>query len=102
VTRTVLAGSGAQADRGWLGPALAGRQITIWASETTLHVLLEGTRIILRFRGSKGRRSRWPAARHARGQQRSLRRMRTGVRAHGPQMLVTGIAAAAWPSRGSV
>jgi hypothetical protein len=35
------------------------------------------------------------------GQHRSLRRMRTGVRAHDPQMLVAGIAVAAWPSRGS-
>jgi transposase InsO family protein len=29
----------------WLGPALAGRTITIWADERTLHVLLDGTRI---------------------------------------------------------
>jgi hypothetical protein len=29
----------------WLGPALSGRQITIWADETSLHVLLDGTRI---------------------------------------------------------
>jgi transposase InsO family protein len=29
----------------WLGPALAGRQVTIWADETTLHVLLDGTRL---------------------------------------------------------
>jgi hypothetical protein len=29
----------------WLGPALAGRTVTIWADETTLHVLLDGTRI---------------------------------------------------------
>jgi hypothetical protein len=27
----------------WLGPALAGRQVTIWADETVLHVLLGGT-----------------------------------------------------------
>ena len=29
----------------WLGPALAGRPVTIWADETTLHVLLDGTRL---------------------------------------------------------
>jgi hypothetical protein len=29
----------------WLGPGLAGRQVTLWADETSLHVLLEGTRI---------------------------------------------------------
>jgi transposase InsO family protein len=29
----------------WLGPALAGRTATIWADETTLHVLLDGTRL---------------------------------------------------------
>jgi transposase InsO family protein len=29
----------------WLGPALAGRQVTIWVDETSLHVLLDGTRI---------------------------------------------------------
>jgi hypothetical protein len=29
----------------WLGPALAGRKITIWVDETSLHVLLEGTRL---------------------------------------------------------
>jgi transposase InsO family protein len=29
----------------WLGPALAGRKITIWADETSLHVLLDGTRL---------------------------------------------------------
>jgi transposase InsO family protein len=29
----------------WLGPALAGRKITLWASERILHVLLDGTRI---------------------------------------------------------
>lgn len=29
----------------WLGPALAGRKITIWASETSLHVLADGVRI---------------------------------------------------------
>lgn len=29
----------------WLGPALAGRQITIWASQTSLHVLADGVRI---------------------------------------------------------
>ena len=29
----------------WLGPALAGRQVTIWADETTLHVLLDGARL---------------------------------------------------------
>jgi hypothetical protein len=28
-----------------LGPALSGRQVTIWADDTTLHVMLEGTRI---------------------------------------------------------
>lgn len=28
----------------WLGPALAGRRITIWVDETSLHVLLDGTR----------------------------------------------------------
>jgi hypothetical protein len=27
----------------WLGPALAGRTITIWVDETSLHVLLDGT-----------------------------------------------------------
>jgi len=30
---------------GQLGPALAGRTVTIWADETTLHVLLDGTRL---------------------------------------------------------
>jgi hypothetical protein len=29
----------------WLSPALAGRQVTLWVDETSLHVLLEGTRI---------------------------------------------------------
>jgi hypothetical protein len=29
----------------WLGPALAGRQVTIWANEITVHVLLDGTRL---------------------------------------------------------
>ena len=29
----------------WLGPALSGRQITIWADATSLHVLLDGARI---------------------------------------------------------
>src|ERR1700733_8450632 len=29
----------------WLGPALAGRQVTIWADATVLHVLLGGTRL---------------------------------------------------------
>jgi hypothetical protein len=29
----------------WLGPALAGRTVTIWVNETSLHVLLEGTRL---------------------------------------------------------
>ena len=29
----------------WLGPALAGRTITIWADETVLHVMLDGTRL---------------------------------------------------------
>ncbi len=29
----------------WLGPALAGREVTIWVDETTLHVLLDGTRL---------------------------------------------------------
>jgi hypothetical protein len=29
----------------WLGPALAGRKVTIWADETTLHVLAGGARI---------------------------------------------------------
>jgi hypothetical protein len=29
----------------WLGPALAGKTITIWVDETTLHVLLAGTRL---------------------------------------------------------
>jgi transposase InsO family protein len=29
----------------WLGPALAGRTITLWIDETILHVLLEGTRL---------------------------------------------------------
>ena len=29
----------------WLGPALAGRTITIWADEAVLHVLLDGTRL---------------------------------------------------------
>jgi hypothetical protein len=29
----------------WLGPALAGRKITIWVDETRLHVLLDGTRL---------------------------------------------------------
>jgi hypothetical protein len=29
----------------WLGPAMAGRKVTIWADETTLHVLADGTRI---------------------------------------------------------
>ena len=29
----------------WLGPAMAGRTITIWVDETRLHVLLDGTRL---------------------------------------------------------
>src|SRR5262249_31320718 len=29
----------------WLGPALAGRQITLWADTISLHVLVDGTRI---------------------------------------------------------
>jgi transposase InsO family protein len=29
----------------WLGPALAGRQVTVWADETSLHVLADGTRL---------------------------------------------------------
>lgn len=29
----------------WLGPALAGRTITIWVDETSRHVLLDGTRL---------------------------------------------------------
>jgi hypothetical protein len=29
----------------WLGPALAGRTITIWVDETSMHVLLDGTRL---------------------------------------------------------
>jgi Integrase core domain len=29
----------------WLGPALAGRQVTLWADAVSLHVLADGTRI---------------------------------------------------------
>ena len=29
----------------WLGPALAGRTITLWVDETSLHVLMDGTRL---------------------------------------------------------
>ena len=29
----------------WLGPAMAGRKITIWVDETTLHVLIDGLRL---------------------------------------------------------
>jgi hypothetical protein len=29
----------------WLGPALAGRTVTIWVDESTLHVVLDGTRL---------------------------------------------------------
>jgi hypothetical protein len=29
----------------WLGPALAGREVTIWVDETSLHVLLDGARV---------------------------------------------------------
>ena len=29
----------------WAGPALAARQVTIWADETVLHVVLNGTRL---------------------------------------------------------
>jgi hypothetical protein len=29
----------------WLGPALAGKKVTIWVDETSLHVLLDGARI---------------------------------------------------------
>jgi transposase InsO family protein len=29
----------------WLGPALTGRTITIWVDQTSLHVLLDGTRV---------------------------------------------------------
>jgi len=29
----------------WLGPALAGRTVTVWVDETSLHVLLGGTRL---------------------------------------------------------
>ena len=29
----------------WLGPALSGRQVTLWADQVSLHVLLDGARI---------------------------------------------------------
>ena len=29
----------------WLGPALAGRQVTLWADQVSLHVLLDGARL---------------------------------------------------------
>lgn len=29
----------------WLGPVLAGRKITIWVDDTSLHVLLDGVRL---------------------------------------------------------
>ena len=29
----------------WLGPALAGRQVILWIDETSLHVMVDGTRI---------------------------------------------------------
>jgi integrase-like protein len=29
----------------WLGPALSGRHVTLWADQVSLHVLLDGTRI---------------------------------------------------------
>jgi hypothetical protein len=29
----------------WLGPGLAGRQVTLWVDQASLHVLLDGTRI---------------------------------------------------------
>jgi hypothetical protein len=29
----------------WLGPALAGRKVTLWIDEASLHVLLDGTRL---------------------------------------------------------
>ena len=29
----------------WLGPALSGRQVTLWIDQATLHVMLDGTRI---------------------------------------------------------
>jgi hypothetical protein len=29
----------------WLGPALSGRQITLWVDVISLHVLLDGARI---------------------------------------------------------
>jgi transposase InsO family protein len=29
----------------WLGPGLAGRKVTIWVDDTSLHVLLDGTRL---------------------------------------------------------
>ena len=29
----------------WLGPALSGRQITVWVDAVSLHVLLDGARI---------------------------------------------------------
>ena len=29
----------------WLGPALAGKKVTIWVDETSLHVLLDGARV---------------------------------------------------------
>jgi transposase InsO family protein len=29
----------------WLGPALAGRQVTLWVDQASLHVLLDGTRV---------------------------------------------------------
>jgi transposase InsO family protein len=47
VDRTVPASGNLQIGRQqvWLGPALAGRKITIWVDETRLHVLLDGTRL---------------------------------------------------------
>jgi hypothetical protein len=36
---------GSAASRVWLGAAMAGRTVTIWVDETSLHVLLDGARL---------------------------------------------------------
>ena len=38
----------------WLGPALSGRQVTLWADAISLHVLLDGARIKTAARPGSG------------------------------------------------
>ena len=64
----------------WLGPALADKKVTIWADETSLHVLLDGARI-------KTLPSRLGVAELA-------RLASAGARPAGPSPLLAGTAAA--------